>query len=91
MPTEQRYAVDRLTATTAVLIDESGNTIAIPKNRLGVTPEEGMVLFIPVDSSGTPNWYEARVDQEAAEEARKEAQKILDELKERDPGGDVKL
>ncbi len=91
MPTEQRYAVDRLTATTAVLIDESGNTIAIPKNRLGVTPEEGMILFIPVDSSGTPNWYEARVDQEAAEEARKEAQKILDELKERDPGGDVKL
>ena len=91
MPTEQRYAVDRLTATTAVLIDENGNTIAIPKNRLGVTPEEGMVLFIPVDSSGTPNWYEARVDQEAAEEARKEAQKILDELKERDPGGDVKL
>ncbi len=91
MPTEQRYAVDRLTATTAVLIDESGNTIAIPKNRLGVTPEEGMILFIPVDSSGTPNWYEARVDQEAAEEARKEAQKILDELKEQDPGGDVKL
>ncbi len=91
MPTEQRYAVDRLTVTTAVLIDERGNTIAIPKNRLGVTPEEGMILFIPVDSSGTPNWYEARVDQEAAEEARKEAQKILDELKEQDPGGDVKL
>ncbi len=89
MPTEQRYAVDRLTATTAVLIDESGNTIAIPKNRLGVTPEEGMILFIPVDSSGTPNWYEARIGQEATEEARKEARKILDELKERDPGGDV--
>ena len=91
MPTEQQYAVDQLTATTAVLIDENGNTIAIPKNRLGVTPEEGMILFIPVDSSGTPNWYEARVDQEAAEEARMEARKILDELKERDPGGDVKL
>ena len=91
MPTEQQYAVDRLTATTAVLIDENGNTIAIPKNRLGVTPEEGMILFIPVDSSGTPNWYEARVDKEAAEEARMEARKILDELKERDPGGDVKL
>ena len=91
MPTEQRYAVDRLTAITAVLIDENGNTIAIPKNRLGVTPEEGMVLFIPVDSSGTPNWYEARVDQEAAEEAREEARKVLDELKEQDPGGDVKL
>ncbi len=91
MPTEQQYAVDRLTATTAVLIDENGNTIAIPKERLGVAPEEGMILFIPVDSSGTPNWYEARVDQVAAEEARKEAQKILDELKEQDPGGDVKL
>lgn len=91
MPTEQRYAVDRLNETTAVLIDENGNTIAIPKNRLGVTPEEGMILFIPVDSSGTPNWNEARVDQEAAEAARKEARKILDELKERDPGGDVKL
>ena len=91
MPTEQRYAVDRLTATTAVLIDENGNTIAIPKNRLGVTPEEGMVLFIPVDNSGTPNWDGARIDQEATEEVRDEARKILDELKERDPGGDVKL
>ncbi len=91
MSTEQRYAVDRLDAATAVLIDEHGNTIAIPKNRLGVALEEGMILFIPIDSSGTPNWYEARVDQEAAEEARKEARKTLDELKERDPGGDVKL
>ncbi len=91
MATEQRYAVDRLDAATAVLIDENGHAIVIPKNRLGVAPEEGMILFIPVDSSGTPNWYEARVDQEAAEEARKEARKILDELKERDPGGDVKL
>jgi hypothetical protein len=91
MSTEQRYAVDRINAATAVLIDEHGNTVAIPKDRLGVAPEEGMILFIPVDSSGTPDWYEARVDQEATEEARKEARKILDEVKERDPGGDVKL
>ncbi len=91
MATKQRYAVDRLSAATAVLIDENGNTVAIPKDRLGVAPEEGMILFIPVDSSGTPNWDGARVDQEATEEARKEARKILDELKERDPGGDVKL
>ncbi len=91
MSTEQRYTVDRLDASTAVLIDENGNTIAIPKNRLGVAPEEGMILFIPVDRSGTPDWNEARVDREGAEEARKEARKILDELKERDPGGDVKL
>ncbi len=91
MSTEQRYTVDRLNAATAVLIDENGNTIAIPKNRLGVTPEEGMVLFIPVNNSGTPNWDGARIDQEATEEARDEARKILDELKERDPGGDVKL
>ena len=50
-----------------------------------------MVLFIPVNNSGTPNWDGARIDQEATEEARDEARKILDELKERDPGGDVKL
>ena len=91
MSTEQRYTIDRLSAATAVLIDENGNTIAIPKERLGIKSEEGMILFIPVDSSGTPNWYEARVDQEATEEARNEARKILDELKEGDPGGDVKL
>ncbi len=91
MSTEQRYTVDRLSAATAVLIDVHGNTVAIPKDRLGVAPKEGMILFIPVDSSGTPDWYEARVDQEATEKAREEARKILDELKERDPGGDVKL
>ena len=91
MATEQRYAVDRLVAATAVLIDEHGHAIVIPKNRLGVTLEKGMILFIPVDSSGTPNWYKARVDQEAAEEARKETRKILDELEERDPDSDVML
>ena len=69
MATEQRYAVDRLDAATAVLIDEHGHTTVIPKNRLGVTLEKGMILFIPVDSSGTPNWYRARVDQEAAKKS----------------------
>jgi len=91
MATEQRYTVDRIDAATVVLIAEHGHTTVIPKNRLGVKLEKGMILFIPVDRSGTPNWYKARVDQEAAEEERKEAQKIPDELEERDPGSDVKL
>jgi hypothetical protein len=91
MSTERRYAVDRLDAGTVVLVDDDGHTIALPKSRFSPTIEEGMILFVPVDGSGTPDWYAARVDHAAADEISDESHETLDELLKRDPGGDVEL
>ena len=91
MSTESRYTVDRLDASTVVLVDDDGRSTALPKSRFCLALEEGMILFVPVDGSGTPDWYAARGDHAAADEITQEAQDILDELRGRDPGGEVKL
>ncbi len=91
MSTEHRYAVDRIDAGTVVLVDEDGRSTALPKSRFCLTLEEGMILFVPVDGSGTPDWYASRGDHAAADEITQEAQDDLDKLRGRDPGGGVKL
>jgi hypothetical protein len=91
MSTERRYAVDRLDAGTVVLIDDDRRSTALPKNRFRLALEEGMILFVPVDGSGTPNWYAARADHATSDEISQEGQHDLEQLKGRDPGGDVEL
>ena len=91
MSTERRYAVDRLDASTVVLVDDEGRSTALPKSRFCLTLEEGLILFVPIDGSGTPDWYAARGDHAATDEITQEAQHDLDRLRGRDPGGDVKL
>jgi hypothetical protein len=91
MSTERRYAVDRLDAGTVVLVDDDGRSTALPKSRFCLALEEGMILFVPIDGSGTPDWYAARGDHAAADEITQETQGDLDELQRRDPGGDVEL
>ena len=62
MSTDRRYVVDRLNAGTVVLVDDDGRSTALPKDRFCVALEEGMFVFVPIDGSGTPNWYAARAD-----------------------------
>lgn len=50
---------------------------------------EGSVLRVPLGRDGAPVWADAVVD-EAVRRARiEEAERLLDELKRRDPGGDI--
>lgn len=91
MSTEQHYAVDRIRHRTALLVDDQQRQTLVPTSRLPRELAEGQVLLVPVDEAGTADWGRARIDE--AEGARRKAQatEALDELKKRDPGGDVEL
>jgi len=49
------------------------------------------VLRVSRDADGELEWGEGSVDDEATRERRAEAEGILEELRKRDPGGDVAL
>ena len=53
--------------------------------------KEGDVLVVLERIGAEPERWRFRVDQEATNKRRVEAAKILDELRDRDPGGDVSL
>lgn len=89
MTAEHLYAVDRIEGETAVLIGDNGAEVALPVRNLGCAVAEGAVLRVPLGRDGWPQWRRARVD--AAEEVRRtgRAAEALEDLRVRDPGGEV--
>lgn len=91
MPTERFYAVDRIKRTHAVLIGDAGDEFWVPLSELPAALKEGLVLRVPVGPSAEVDWPEARIDEQETARRRAEAEKLLRNLHERDPGGDVQL
>lgn len=93
MTTEELvWIVDRLEGERVVLVeDASGRTAEVGRSGIGVPVREGTVLRVPVAHSGAPVWQEARRDEDIERIRRQEAEEILDDLRARDPGGDVEL
>jgi hypothetical protein len=86
------YTVDRLEARVAILIDDDGRELEIPRRRLPKNARrEGAVLRVELDGSGEPDWATAAVDAEEEERRLADARDRLNRLKQRDPGGDVVL
>jgi len=93
MPTDPiLYAVDRFEGDVAVLIDDAGDTIEVGRSELpdGVGPSS-VIRVWPGDPSGGPDWASAELAEEEAEARLEEARETLEELKRRDPGGDISL
>jgi hypothetical protein len=57
---------------------------------LRASVNEGAVLRVPM-VGGVPDWGRAHADERLRRERLEEARDLLDELKRRDPGGDVVL
>jgi hypothetical protein len=91
MSTDQYYAVDRIRHRTALLVDDKERQILVPTSRLPRELAEGQVLVVPVDEAGTADWGRARIDEAEGQRRKAEAAGTIEELKERDPGGDVTL
>lgn len=87
----QYYAVDRLEGDRAVLVDDERGQDQVPVASLPFPIREGMVLAVPVDANGRPEWFRAVRDE--AEERRRvrEGEERLERLRRRDPGGDISL
>lgn len=89
-PTERFYAVDRVEEHVAVLIDDEGRSASVPVGRLPSGTAEGVVLRIPFDGN-VPNWSRAIIDPTETRRRRESADAMLEELEQRDPGGDIEL
>ncbi len=90
---ERRYfAVDRISAQMATLVDEQGRALSVPLRRFKKGIAETMVLRVPLDSAGEPDWLAAEVDTEETERRRRKSHEFLQALQEHDVGGgDLKV
>ena len=89
MSTERLYVVDRIEGEVAVLIDEDQRSVDAPLDRFQVPLHEGLALRVPIGDKGAPQWGKAEIDRREADV--QEAAEMLEELRGRDGGGDVKL
>jgi hypothetical protein len=89
-PTERFYAIDRVEEHVAILIDDAGRSASVPVSRLPPGTAEGVVLRIPFEAN-VPNWSRAMIDPTETQRRRDSAGQLVEELEERDPGGDVEL
>jgi len=91
MPAERKYVVDRIEGELVVLVDdESGDRANLESWELPVV-DEGTVLAVETDANGHPKWGTATVLAEETEKRRHEDKTRIEDLKRRDPGGDVTI
>lgn len=89
---ERVYVVDRIEGDAAVLVpdEDALPDQDVPVASLRQRPSEGDVLRVPV-RDGAPVWKDALADPQLRAERMAAAQRRLDRLAKRDPGGDVAL
>jgi len=86
------WVVDRIEGDTVVLVEDgSGRTLEVARSLISVSVNEGTVLRVPATEEGGPAWRLAKPDEELRQRRLAEAQDVLEQLKKRDPGGDVVL
>jgi len=91
-PTAIRVVVDRKEGKVAVLVADDGRSFDVPATDLPSSCRaEGAVLDVPVPSSQTPEWAKAKRNRNEEHKRQQQAAEILENLKKRDPGGDIEL
>jgi hypothetical protein len=86
------WVVDQVADGLAVLVeDEDEIVVQVASDLLGDMAIEGAVLRVPLGSVGQPEWDLATRDVQAEEERLDAAREAIEDLKNRDPGGDVVL
>ena len=85
------YVVDRFERSIAVLVSDRGETIEMPRAELPSGVREGSVLRVRFGAENLPDWSSVVIDKAEEDRRRKAAQKILEEMKRSDPGGDIQL
>jgi len=88
---ERIWVVDRVETGVAVLIaDDNEQTVDVQVSLLPENTSEGSVLLVP-EQVGEPAWSSSRLDEEQRQNRLREAEVALNELRKRDPGGDISL
>lgn len=85
------WVVDRVEGAIAVLVrDGDERTEDVSVRALPAGSREGSVLRVP-EPDGRPDWTAAILDEDARRARLREAEEVLERLRRRDPGGDIKL
>jgi len=88
---ERIWVVDRIEGEAAVVVaDDDQEMLDIPLNVLPHGVREGTVLRV-TESKDHLLWVSAMLDEDLRLKRLRQAETILDELKNRDPGGDIVL
>jgi len=87
----ETWVVDRFEAHIAVLVSDGGDMVDAERSLLPSGCTVGAVLRVPRGADGHLEWHEASMDEEASRARLAEAKRMLEELRRRDPGGDVAL
>lgn len=91
VPKDVIWVVDRVEDAIAVLVrDGDERTEDVPVRALPAECREGSVLRVP-EAGGRVDWAAAVLDEHARRARLREAKKVLERLRRRDPGGDIKL
>lgn len=85
------FAVDRISSGYATVVDDRGRARSVPLHQFKGGIAETMVLRVPVDASGDPNWQAAVVDTSETERRRRKSAQFLQTLREHDPGDEVEV
>ncbi len=89
---ESVWVVDRIEGDVVVLVEDgTGGSADVALSELSSAVREGDVLRVSLHEDGSPDWASASPDEELRQARLARAQDVLDELKGRDPGGDVVL
>ena len=88
---EVTFAVDRIEGDLAVLSGDDGVQVEALLKLLPPGLSEGMVLVVSLGPSGELDWETARIDAAEAAARMERASEILEKLKKRDSGGDIKM
>ena len=88
---KQIWAVDRIEGEVAVLVSDTNNRIVeVSLKKLPKGTKEKSILDI-FERRDQPIWGSAVLDESIEVQRKKEAEAIVEHLKQRDPGGDIKV
>ena len=85
------WAVDRIERDIAVLVSDADNRIVeVDLKNLPEGAEEKSILHV-FERKDQPVWSSAVLDESVQVEKESESEEIVEDLKQRDPGGDIQI
>jgi len=91
MSTEKTYMVDRIEGELVVLVDdETDEKVNLASWELPAV-DEGTVLAVELDNNKKPKWGSVTILTDETARRKKEGDSRIEDLKKRDPGGDIVL
>ena len=91
MAEHETWIVDRFEGEWAVVEREGGATFNLPRDLLPNGTKEGDVLRIALSGRGDQQIWTLQRDSDETERRRKALGQQVEELRARDPGGDITL